>query len=212
MADLLQKEDITEFERWETPAVAGDAPAGQLRTVAQLEALEQQAYDEGFARGREEGLKAGADEAVRRVERLDGLLLQLNAPLDELDAIVERELCELTFAIARQVVRREIKTGPGEVIGAVREALAVLPVSFRNVRLHLHPDDAALVREALTPADGEAGWRIVEDPMLTRGGCRVVSDTSRIYARIEKRLGAAINAVLGGERTADGDEVDGGDA
>jgi flagellar assembly protein FliH len=209
MADLLQKEDITDFERWETPAVSGDAPAGQLRTVAQLEALEQQAYDEGFARGRAEGLKAGADEASRRAARLDGLLEQLNAPLDDLDDIVEHELCELSFAIARQVVRREIKTDPGEVIGAVREGLAVLPVACRNVRLHLHPDDASLVREALTPADGEASWQIVEDPMLTCGGCRVVSDTSRIDARIEKRLGAAINAVLGGERNADAEEDDG---
>jgi flagellar assembly protein FliH len=210
MAELLQKEHIDKVERWQTPTVEGDAGGGQLRTVAQLEALEKQACDEGFARGYEDGKQAGAEEAAARAARLDGLLEQLNTPLAELDEVVERELCELTFAIARQLIRRELKTSPDEVIGAVREALAALPVACRNVRLQLHPDDAALVREALTPSDGPAAWQIVENSMLTRGGCRVLSDTSQIDARVEKRLGAAISAVLGDERT-DNDDAEAGD-
>jgi flagellar assembly protein FliH len=68
------------------------------------------------------------------------------------------------------------------------------------VRLHLHPDDAALVRETLSPAEGEHAWVIVEDPLLTRGGCTVSTDNSKIDATAESRLQALIISVAGDER------------
>jgi len=40
----------------------------------------------------------------------------------------------------------------------------------------------------------------VEDPVITRGGCRISSENSSIDAQVETRLGAAIAAVLGDER------------
>ncbi len=105
--------------------------------------------------------------------------------------------------VARQLVRRELKTEPEEVIGVVREALGALPVAARNVRLMLHPEDAALVREAMPTAQGEQQMQIVEDPVQTRGGCRVLTDSSQIDASVEARLNAVIAHVLGGERSSD---------
>jgi flagellar assembly protein FliH len=100
------------------------------------------------------------------------------------------------------VVRRELRTEPGHVIGAIREAVALLPSAARDVRVMLHPDDAVLVRERL--GDGSAGraWALVEDPMMGRGGCRVVAESSTVDARLETRVGAVIAHVLGDERDA----------
>jgi flagellar assembly protein FliH len=36
---------------------------------------------------------------------------------------------------------------------------------------------------------------------MTRGGCRVTTDTASIDARLESRMAAAISAILGDERT-----------
>ena len=66
--------------------------------------------------------------------------------------------------------------------------------------MHLHPDDAALVREALSPAEGDLAWIIVEDPLITRGGCRVTTDNSQIDATAEARLNTVISAIAGDER------------
>ena len=52
------------------------------------------------------------------------------------------------MALARQIVRRELKTDPTQIIGIIREAIAALPVAARDVRVHLHPEDAAVVRAA----------------------------------------------------------------
>ena len=101
------------------------------------------------------------------------------------------------------MIRRELKISPGEVVAVVKEALSLLPVTAGDVRLELHPDDAALVRNALLSADGDPPWQIVEDPLLSRGGCRVLTNTSRIDATVENRINAAIAAVMGGEREVD---------
>ncbi len=105
--------------------------------------------------------------------------------------------------VARQLVRRELHTDPAQVIGVVREALAALPVAARNVRLAVNPEDAAMIRDALSLHDDNQTVRIVEDPVQTRGGCRVLTDNSLIDATVESRLNAVITNVLGGQRDCD---------
>jgi len=196
--------------RWVPPEVSG--PVANRRRefdAAELDAADRRAwqvgYDEGLAQGR-----AAADEeqAARlraldqQVARLDAILVALVRPLAELDMSVERELAELACAIARQVVRRELRTEPAHVIGAIREAVALLPAAARDVRVLLHPEDAALVRERLVDSGAGRVWAITEDPMMGRGGCRVVAENSTIDARLETRVGAVIAHVLGDERAA----------
>jgi flagellar assembly protein FliH len=131
------------------------------------------------------------------------MMRALSKPFENLDEQVEQEILLLTFALVRQLVRREIKMDPGQIVAVVREAMASLPTASRNARLYLHPDDAALVRDALSLGEGERPWRVMEDPVLTRGGCRVVTDTSQIDAGVETRLATLIATALGGERERD---------
>jgi flagellar assembly protein FliH len=70
------------------------------------------------------------------------------------------------------------------------------------VRVHLNPEDAKLVRSRLAEASGDRAWSIAEDPIISRGGCRVSSESSSIDAQLEQRIGAAIAAVLGDPRAA----------
>lgn len=192
---------------WRVPEVdaggRGVVRAGALPTAGGLERLQKQAYEEGYARGLEEGRTAGAAEVAARAQRLDALLAALARPFEELDEQVEQELVRLALAIAQQLVRREIKADPGQIVAIAREALAALPVGARAVRLHLHPEDAQLVAEVLSLGEGQRPWELVEDPVLTRGGCRVVTESSRIDATVEARLAALAAAVLGGQREGD---------
>jgi flagellar assembly protein FliH len=40
----------------------------------------------------------------------------------------------------------------------------------------------------------------VEDPVMSRGGCRVSTETAQIDARLETRIGSVVSALLGDER------------
>ena len=108
----------------------------------------------------------------------------------------------LAMALARQIVRRELKTDPTQIIGIIREAIAALPVATRDVRVHLHPEDAAVVKQHLAPTENERAWTIIEDPVMARGGCQITTNTSRIDARLETRLGSILSELLGTERHA----------
>ncbi|MEJ2529686.1 MAG: flagellar assembly protein FliH [Gammaproteobacteria bacterium] len=158
---------------------------------------------DGFEYGHKEALAVSGDDLKEKAEKMDELLSALNTPFKELDEQVERELISLTISMVRQLVRREVKSNPEQIIGVVREALTLLPVSSRNVRLVLHPEDAKLVREIFEVSDKDLVWTILEDPVLERGGCKVTTDTSQIDATLESRLVAMITTLLGGDRNKD---------
>ena len=194
---------------WTVPQVEG--PVIGRRRVADLNLLEREAWEQGFAAGRADGRAAALaeqqslSEAARaRVQRLEGLLDLLARPLAELDEAVLRQLATLAGTIARQLVRRELRVQPEQIIAVIRETVALLPAAARDVRIHLHPDDAALVRERLVEPATARAWTLIEDPVITRGGCRISGENSSIDAQVETRLGAAIAAVLGDERSAPG--------
>ncbi|MCP5418234.1 MAG: flagellar assembly protein FliH [Chromatiaceae bacterium] len=209
----------TEFEAPEV--VATEAP---VLTADQLEQIQKAAYDEGFEQGRKEGfelgrtdgfeqgktegieyghkeaLNQGRSELQGRVARLDRLMELLDRPLRQMDDQVEHELIEMVISMVRQLVRREVRTDPEQIIGVMREALSILPVSSRGIRVVLHPEDAEVVRKIYELSERELGWRIIEDPVLARGGCRVVTESSQIDATLESRLATLIAPLLGDER------------
>jgi flagellar assembly protein FliH len=178
--------------------------ARTMATVGGLVDLQAEAHKEAFEQGLAEGREAGRAEVRAQVERLSGMFYDLARPFEILDGEVERELLTLAMALARQIVRRELKTDPTQIIGIIREAIAALPVAARDVRVHLHPEDAAVVREHLAPTESERAWVMVEDPVMARGGCQVITTTSRIDARLETRLGAILSELLGTERQTAG--------
>lgn len=215
MSRILREGETGDYQRWQVPRVEdamvslqtgkGRAQDGAgLLTAERIEQIQQQAREEGYSEGYQQGLDGAREEIERRAAQLDGIMRGLARPSEEFDEQVEQELVSLAMAVARQLVRREIRTDPGQIIAVVREAMAVLPSAARDVELRLHPEDATLVREVLRLSEGERPWKIVEDPVLTRGGCRVVSDIAQVDAGLESRLNAVIAAVLGGERDRDG--------
>jgi len=171
-----------------------------MATAGGLVDLQQEAYAEAFEQGLAEGREAGRVEVQAQAQRLAGMFHELAQPFETLDAEVEQELLTLAMALARHIVRRELKTDPSQIIGIIREAIAALPVAARDVRVHLHPEDAAVVREHLAPTMSEGAWKIVEDPVMARGGCQITTATSRIDARLETRLAAILSELLGTER------------
>ena len=199
MSDPAGSAKVAGVERWDVPAIDGSDGRG-LVTAGQLQNLQKAAYDEAYEAGLEAGRKAGEQETMRRVARLDQLLIALARPFDELDDMVEKQLAELSIAVAKQLFRREIQIEPGHVIGVVREAIQLLPATARDITIYLHPADAKLVLESLSPTDGERAWKVVEDPLIDRGGCKVSTENSRIDAQAETRFRAVISAITGDER------------
>jgi flagellar assembly protein FliH len=194
----------------------------RILTVDEIEAMQKQAYEEAYAQGKADGYQQGFDQGLaegtkqaydentellhKKAGLFASLIESLRDPFQALDDEVERELVKLAIAIATQIIRREIKLDPGQVIASVRAAITVLPLSSQRIQLYLHPEDAELVRTALSLDEMSTAWGVVEDPLITRGGCKVDTDVSHVNATIENRLAAVVATLLGGEREYDSRE------
>ena len=213
---IISANDAGEYVEWHEPMVQGKIATEyddslHLPTANEMRSLHKDAYDEGFNMGRKEGRAKGYQEGKnqveaesrKRIEQLQALLNALASPIEQLDDELENSIAELTLAIARQLVRREIKIEPGEIVAVVREAVRALPISARNPTIFLHPEDMQLVRTALSLGEDEKSWRLEEDLLLTRGDCRVETESSYIDASIESRLSAIAANMLGDERHSD---------
>ncbi len=199
------------YQRWELPNVGQDlsneTEAG-LPTAAEIESIQKQAYSEGhesgYRDGHVKGLAQGDTEVRQKAETFQELIQTLDTPFDELNEQVIEQTAQLAIAVARQIIRRELHTDPDQVVAVVRDALKALPVAARKIRVFLHPDDAVLVREVLSLHDDDSQtWRIIEDPLLSRGGCKINSENSTIDASVEMRLQRLITGIMGGERVRD---------
>lgn len=215
----IPREKLSAYERWElTSFDAGSArparhsaerkppepqqpkqqpkpPPDGLRwpTAEEIEKIHQEAHRAGYAAGYEEGTARTRMEAMR----LHTMVENLDRALDELDQSVAQALLELAIEISHQVVRQSLELRPEIVIGVVREALAQL--AHQHVSIYLHPDDASLVRSYVGDQLTHAGHRILEEPQISRGGCRVEASGSQIDATMETRWRRVLESLGAGE-------------
>lgn len=208
-ADPTGRFTAVTVQAWTAPEIDGTVVPGsrQRRLDEERREEERRLFAEAQTRGHAAGLAAAKKEmeAMRaeyqqKCRALEAALTALSRPLAQLDEVVHEQIARLAVLIARAVIRRELRTDPAQIIGIVRETVALLPAATRGPRVYLHPEDAALVRERLAPSGPEAAWSIAEDPALARGDCRVHTDYAQVDARVETRLNEALVALLGEER------------
>ncbi|MGF1643652.1 MAG: flagellar assembly protein FliH [Thiotrichales bacterium] len=222
MSKVIRGERAENARRWPLPRVGGGSGIGGLdgalperpmpthrETIdATLEALSirEQAHREGFNEGYEEGMQAARAETTAVTARLRELLSFLERPVEALDHRVEEEMLELALAVSKQILRREIRTDPRHIIGLIREAIKQLPANLQDISVHLHPDDASVIREALHEHPGKRRWKIVDDPGVSKGDCKITTETSYVDAGIDGLIARLAAELLGGHRTSDGSE------
>ncbi len=179
-------------------------------TLDELEAIRQDAYNEGFTTGEKDGFHAGQLKAKQESEialaakmaGLEQLMAQLFEPIAEQDQQLEEAMVNLLSHMVRQVIQRELKSDSSQITQVLREALKLLPMGGATVRIHLNPQDFEMIK-ALRERHEET-WRILEDETLLPGGCKVESELSRIDATVEARLALALKQLFEHQREQQG--------
>jgi flagellar assembly protein FliH len=198
-------------QRWDLPSVEGASmprPGAKGVNVMHLTLVEREAWQHGFKDGHVEGVRKGEAELAKRIAEVDVKIAALDAIIGTLARPAgrsrrrDRDRAHAARAHRGQTsARRELRIDPTQIIGIIRHTVSLLPLSARNIKIQLHPDDAAIVRGKLTPASGQQEWTLAEDPLMARGGCRLTTDNSSIDARFEAAVAAALSGLLGDDRT-----------
>lgn len=195
----LRPDHELRYRRWEPerfedakvrtpePVAQGQPPEPEVRlpTADEIEHIHIEAAEIGRKAGFEHGYEEGTARVRMEALQINTLLERFEAAVGEFDQQVGESLVRLALEIARQVVRRELKTQPNCLLDVVREALAQLP--HQHVNIHIHPGDAQLLRTHLADQVQHAGHRIREDAGLARGGCRLDAAGTQVDATVETR-------------------------
>lgn len=162
--------------------------------------LLDQARAAGYALGIAEGRRQVAQQAAAETLALQSVLQGLGNLRAELETGLADEVLTLAVSMARQIVRESFALRPAAIVPVLRDALQVLPALNQQTVLHLHPEDAALVKPLLDQDTvlAQTTWRVVEDVRMERGGCRLETLESEVDATLPARWSRVL-AALGRE-------------
>lgn len=183
------------------PVVEEPVPLPPPPSVADLQALERAAQEEGYARGHAEGLAAGQQDVRRMVAQIEGVLDGFTRPLARLDGEVADALADLAVRIAGTLLGRAYVADPTLLADLVREALDAVGSGSREIELRLHPDDFGVLAPHLAGLDGV---RLTMDAALGRGELRLHSDAVRIDGTLAARLQTVLETTLAATEAATG--------
>lgn len=196
----------TAYERWELPALLENErnPAHatiKLPTLAEIETLRQDAYDEGFKLGQAEGFKQGLTNGlkngeVRIQQQLKTLIEEFAAPMKAQEDRIEKALLELTLEISKGIIKRELSIDSTCVLTILEHIFTEIDDQEQKFRIQLNPMDLNTVSQNLLTQHGDqTRYQLIEDKKITQGGCIVRSDAHYIDARIETRLNKTLDQV-----------------
>ncbi|MCP3851047.1 MAG: flagellar assembly protein FliH [Gammaproteobacteria bacterium] len=222
VAKVISGKNTSEYQRWDVPNVKRLKQQALKKaglTAGQLEEIQKQAYDEGLKLGKKEGydeglkegrekghqqgVQEGQSEIAQTVKYFEQIMSFLTTPIEQVNETVEEELIHLSMATAKQIIRREIRMDPGQIIAVIKDALSALPANSKKIKVYLHPSDAQIVRDNLkkdTEDQESETWFVIDEPNITRGGCQIKSEASQIDASIETRVAEIAARLLGSER------------
>jgi flagellar biosynthesis/type III secretory pathway protein FliH len=152
--------------------------------------------DDAFARGYEEGIRAGeAAEAVRlraTAVALQDALESVQLGVDRWVGNAEENIAAISVAIARHIIGREVIVDRSTVVEVIRLALAEFPLD-QAVTVRLHPSDMRTVVSALSadPIDSIGTRRenhLLADARVAPGGCIVEGRDRIVDGRVDIAL------------------------
>lgn len=167
----------------EAEAAEAKRRAARAAREQQLAQMRQAARQEGFDAGYGEG-KALVDAHIAQFQ---ALLAGVQGATARFEETLATEVLDLALEVARQVLRSELATHPEAILPIVQEALRAVPEGAANGEIQLHPDDVALVRERIADEIRLGAWRVIAEPSIERGGCRIITRQCDVDATLVSR-------------------------
>lgn len=155
--------------------------------VEGLETGHAEGFEAGHAEGYEAGQKKGHEEAVDAAKPLATLFDSFSSSVEEVRQEIAKDIVSLALEVARQVLKTALKVEPALLIPIVKGAMESMPQGSQHPHIHLHPEDAVLVKELLKEDLSHGGWRVVEDHRVERGGCRIETASAELDATLPGR-------------------------
>ena len=200
----------TAYQRWELASLDVNTTPENIEQnleIFQLEQEKQAGYDEayqlgldegraiglteGHAQGHLQGLAQGLTEGQAQITTISKELSIINRQYQNAIHLAREntanQLLELSLDIAQAMLKTALPVRPELLLPIIEHALQNIPSLQLPSTLHLHPLDIELVQTSLGEELQPANWRLLADPNIERGGCRIETATNEIDATLSTR-------------------------
>ena len=224
MSNVIPKEQLAAYQRWQAntfdaPAVDATAspPAAlaiemednqegelvtgplNLPTANDIENIHEQARNEGYQAGFEEGRQAGEAATLtarqEEIARLTALTANFRDALANLDQIVADQTLDLALEVASLVIGSALQTRRELLLPVIREALQALPLHHGNISVYISPEDIESLRDGVADIISQGTIHLVPDSTISPGGCLLTAGHSEVDASLETRWKRVLEAI-----------------
>ena len=204
--EKYRSEKLTEIDNpQQDDAASGgglDDPAEIVAAArAEAERIRREAFELGFAEGREQGLSHGASKMQTALSFLKRLAHDLKEVEQTALKQLEPELIKLAVAVAKKIIGKEISVDREIVKQCVARAIEKI-VEREKLILYVHPSDLPVVLEykphLVEMFDGIKSIEVVaSENGISPGGCTVETDLLKANGQVEAQLEEVLQGLLG---------------
>jgi flagellar assembly protein FliH len=173
------------------PAADSGGPPDSQERFARVQQEHEQRAREAHAAGLREGEAAGRQRAAAElqpvIDRLARSIEEIGGLRARLRAESEADLLQLSLAIARRVLRRELAIDPEALHGLILGALEKLQ-GQEITRVRVHPGHAAMITESLRQNGGSAKVEVIADPARELGTVIFETQRGNLDASVDAQL------------------------
>lgn len=210
MSNAVPKGEMSAFQRWEMASFGDDKSA---RTAEQLvrasatakinqieidgakEEARRLGFAEGYASGLSQGRIAGQEKIDVEVEQFHALTVQFSKQLSGANKAIGEDVLKLAVDLAQAMIRSKLEIDPEVIVPIILEAIESLPSVQQPAQINLHPGDALIIKANMGDRLSAAGWRVVSDSRIERGGCTLETAQNLIDATFDTRWHRLTDAI-----------------
>ena len=176
--------------------------------LQQVDRIKQQAYDDGYQKGQQEGYiqgkKSGLDEMQVLIndaaEKAQRMLTTGEKEAKEMILAAERQIIEIALAVAGRILACQVEENPMIVLPIVKKALEKVR-DQEQIVLRVSADDYEVVVQAKQEFQNivgrEQALTISVDRTIERGSCIVDTSYGLVDAKIDTQFDALKKALQG---------------
>ena len=202
MSNAVPKGQMSAFQRWEMASFGEDKSAQTADQLArtnatarinkiEIDSAREEArrlgFAEGYASGLAEGITAGQEKMLVEAEQFHALTVQFSEQLHGANKAIGEDVFKLALDLAQAMIRSKLEIDPELIVPIILEAIESLPSVQQPAQINLHPGDALIVKANMGDRLSAAGWRVVSDPRVERGGCTLETAQNLIDATFDTR-------------------------
>lgn len=199
---IEQSDEIIENARKEAEAIIAEARALKEATEQQLqlerESFEQelvriseQARQDGFQAGFQEGEKLGYEEAFSLIEEAKRMVVLSKEDYQKKIESAEFTILDLGMKVAERILGVKLDSEPDVFLSVVKRALKEAR-EYEEVGLHIHPSRYEFLLsqkdDLITIFPKETEFYIYPDADLSEDSCMIESASGRIDASVDVQL------------------------